>query len=289
MLGRESDRLAPDDKTRVRPTPRSLAGSGNAGVAPVMPGRGVADTPSVRRVPLPQDATSVDAIAADVAVRTLDLVLRTGSLAGADVRAPSALPGWSRGHVLAHLADNADAFTAALLRATDADDAGLMYPSAAARDASIEEGAARAPADHLQRLLRSAHTLAGTWRDLPVGRLGAMLSGTSGWTRPVADIPWMRWRELALHAVDLGWPAGFGPGDPLVARLLDEAAAAWSGRDDAPPFTLVDTDRDLTRQVGDGVVRVAGPTADLALWLTGRAGGSALTVTGQLPTPPPWL
>jgi len=240
-------------------------------------------------VPPVPDAVSADAILADVGARTLALLLWTDQLADEDVRRPSALPGWTQGHVLAHLADNADAFTEALQRGADGDDAGAMYASQASRDASIEAGAGRAVVAHRQALLQSAHRLAAAWRRLPGARLTSTVSGTAGWTRPLADVPWMRWREVALHAVDLGRPAEFGAGDPLVGRLLDEVAASWAARADVPGFDVVDVDRQRSWRVGDGGVRVEGATGDLALWLTGRASGAALTVSGELPTLPPWL
>lgn len=246
-------------------------------------------------MPLPQDATSVDSIMADVAARTFEVIVRAELVADAEVAGPSRLPGWTRGHVLAHLADNAEAFAAVLGRARDAEDAGLMYASRESRDQSIEAGADRSGADHVTRLLASAHRMTAAWRDLPADRLDATVSGTAGWTRPVRDVPWMRWREVALHAVDLGWPPGFAIGDPLVARLLDESVQALVAHPDAPALVVTDTDRGTGWTVGTGTrggnepVRIEGPTADLALWLTGRSDGSALTTSGPLPTLPPWL
>jgi maleylpyruvate isomerase len=242
-------------------------------------------------VPQPQDATNVDSILADVGARTLELVLRARLLTESEVSAPSRLPGWTRGHVLAHLADNADAFAAVLARAGEADDAGLMYVSAESRDRSIEAGALRSSANHLTHLVGSAHRLAAAWRELPADRLGATVSGTAGWTRPVRDVPWMRWRELALHAVDLGWPAGFTPGDPLVERLLDESLQTLAARPGAPALAVTDTDRGVACTVGSspGPVRVDGSTSELALWVTGRSDGGSLAASGPLPALPPWL
>jgi maleylpyruvate isomerase len=240
-------------------------------------------------VPLPQDATSADAVLADVGARTIGLLRYAGGLDDDAVREPAALPGWSRGHVLTHLADNAAAFVAVLRRARDADDAGPMYPSKDARDADVEAGSRRPAQDQRQRLADSADELTVTWRALPAERLHATFSGTAGWTRPVLDVPWMRWRELALHAVDLGLPARLAPGDPFAARLLDETAQAWADRADAPAMDLVDTERRRTWRVGTGDLRVEGATADLALWLTGRGDGGTLSASGPLPTLPPWL
>src|SRR4051794_17136879 len=98
---------------------------------------------------------------ADVGARTLELLLRAGVLTDAELTAPSRLPGWTRGHVLAHLADNARAFAVVARRAAEAPaddmDAGGMYASREARDRSIEEGAGRSRARHLADLVGSAH------------------------------------------------------------------------------------------------------------------------------------
>jgi uncharacterized protein (TIGR03083 family) len=166
-----------------------------------------------------------------------------------------------------------------------------MYASAQSRDRSIEAGSTRSPADHLTHLLESAHRMAAAWRALPPDRLEATVSGTAGWTRPVRDVPWMRWREVALHAVDLGGPSGFTAGDPLVARLLDESARSLTARPDAPALVLADTDRGVgwTLGLSTAPVRAEGATAELALWLTGRSDGAELTTSGPLPALPPWL
>ena len=244
----------------------------------------------VTAVPPISDASSPDRILADVGARTLALALRTRAMTDAAVGEPSRLPGWTRGHVLAHLAYNADAFAGALERARTQDDAGLMYPSREARDLDIETDATRSASGHLDGVLGSGHRLACAWSRLPADRLAVPVSGNAGWRRPVAHVPWMRWRELALHAVDLGWPADFLPGDPLVGRLLVEVGRDWVARDDAPPVAVHDVERDLTMTIGDGGgVRVEGSSADLALWLTGRSLGTGLQASGPLPAMPPWL
>src|SRR5690606_16135534 len=67
-------------------------------------------------------------------------------LSDADFDAPSLLPGWSRRHVVAHVAFNARALTRlASWAATGVERA--MYESAEKRDAEIEEGATRSPAE----------------------------------------------------------------------------------------------------------------------------------------------
>ncbi|MFE3742123.1 maleylpyruvate isomerase family mycothiol-dependent enzyme, partial [Streptomyces sp. NPDC059134] len=58
------------------------------------------------------------------------------TLDNAAVAAPSRLPGWSRGHVLAHISRNADALVNVF-------EGRPMYPDAATRDADIERDAPR--------------------------------------------------------------------------------------------------------------------------------------------------
>src|SRR5260370_27441423 len=70
-------------------------------------------------------------------------MLKTAStLSDEEVRQPSLLPGWTRGHVLAHLAGNADALRNLLIWART----GVKTPAYAsqqARDEAIEAGARR--------------------------------------------------------------------------------------------------------------------------------------------------
>ncbi len=53
-----------------------------------------------------------------------------------DLRQPSLLPGWTRGHVLAHVARNADAMRNLQVGARSGEDR-QAYPSAQAREADI--------------------------------------------------------------------------------------------------------------------------------------------------------
>ena len=62
-----------------------------------------------------------------------------------DLYQASALPGWTRAHVLTHLAQAADSRTG-LLRAARAGRVGRQYPSGQARADAIDAGARRPPA-----------------------------------------------------------------------------------------------------------------------------------------------
>jgi maleylpyruvate isomerase len=66
-----------------------------------------------------------------------------------DVRQPSLLPGWTRGHVLTHIARGGDALRDVLA-------GGPGYPSREARAADIEAGAGRGIAEQVADIRASA-------------------------------------------------------------------------------------------------------------------------------------
>jgi maleylpyruvate isomerase len=231
----------------------------------------------------------VDHVADQASVQsaTERLLRAAGSMDPASAAAPSRLPGWSRGHVLTHLARNADALVNVLR--------GLpMYRSEAARDADIEAGAGRPPAALLADLEESA------------GRLRAAWASESDWTRsvtvrggalqPVDRLPFRRWSEVELHRVDLGLGHELEdlPED-FTLRMIDHLAARFAGHPDVPSLGLVAGPVAVDGRVwptggeaAGGPVGVRGSAPDLLGWLSGRRDGSALEVEGgSLPALPP--
>jgi len=87
-------------------------------------------------------------------------------LSEADLRAPSLLPGWTRAHVVAHVARNADAMRNLLVGARSGQVV-LAYASAEAREAGIEQGAALSAVDLMADLADSAMALRTVARQLP--------------------------------------------------------------------------------------------------------------------------
>jgi len=83
-----------------------------------------------------------------------------------DLRAPSLLPAWSRAHVLAHVARNADAMRSLLIGAR-AQQQRSAYASAHARDDDIETGAAQASRELMTDLADTAMALRTMIRQLP--------------------------------------------------------------------------------------------------------------------------
>jgi len=232
------------------------------------------------------DSAEIDA----ATTRLLVTVART--LSDADVLAPSALPGWTRGHVLSHIARNADSLVNRLVSAATGVDI-PQYPSPAAREAGIEAGAARPIGEQVADIEESHRRFTDAVDAVPPANWATELSGG---TR-ASNILEARLREVAIHHLDLD--AGYSASDwpaPFAFRLLVSAVPGLERRGMAA-VTLVADDLDDVPGV-DGVVLVNGGSkltahADahlLATWLLGRNSSAGIEWTGgdELPTPPPW-
>lgn len=202
-----------------------------------------------------------------------------GSLDGLDdatARSASLLPGWSVGHVLTHLARNADG----MVHLVDWAETGAqtpMYPSVEARNADIESGAGRPAAELVADVSGSAERLAAAFDrfhafgDPQLDRLvlfGAPRPGAVP-DVPAYSIPSARIRELEIHHVDLGLPS-YTPldwPDEFVERTL------------------------LAIHSASGPVDVLGHPAEVLAWRLGRGAGPTVRLRdGSLPgEPPPWM
>ncbi|SDZ10274.1 maleylpyruvate isomerase [Micromonospora pattaloongensis] len=226
--------------------------------------------------------------------RATDRLLRTvAGLRDDELRTPSLLPGWTRGHVLAHIARNADGYVDLLTAAAT----GARVPqrvSVAARDTDIEADAHRPLAAHLADLRDSASRFADAVNAMPAPGWRVEVEPSLGPRRPAAMLMWGRLREVEVHHVDLraGYTAADWP-EAFSHRLLHEVVTGYGGRGDAPPLVLSPADAGHALMIGeaDGAPRVSGPAHSLAGWLTGRGDGDGLTIapTGPLPTPPIWM
>lgn len=210
------------------------------------------------------------------------------------MRAPSLLPGWSRAHVVAHLARNAEA----LRRLVNWARTGVespMYPSRELRDEEIEATAQR-DADRLKAELTAEEAaLADELGSLTDQQWKNEVRTAQGRAVPATRIPWMRVCELWLHAVDLGTGFGLsGIPDDVVDAMLDDVTAMFDARPAVPPVTLHADDRPTSRAIhaDDGdPVPVTGTAANLLGWLTGRAAADAVRTADSrgVPELPSWL
>ena len=201
-----------------------------------------------------------------------------------ELAADSALPGWSRAHVVAHLARNADALVNLLTWARTGVET-PMYPSREVRDADIAATAVEAPAELRADHVAAAGRLAQAIEDLPADAWTAEVRNGQGVTVPASAVPWMRAKEVWVHGTDLRAGLAFPdlPAD-FCAALVDDVLGFFAARDQTPDVTVVATD--VGRTWGSGGIRVEGPVAAVAAWLT-RSDASGLI--GDVPAPPAWL
>ena len=152
-------------------------------------------------------------------------------IADSELRQPSLLPGWTRGHVLAHLARNADALRNLLVGARSGEQR-PAYASSQAREADIEHGAGQTAKDLMADLADSAMALRTVARQLPdEGWQVPVRMLEEGDVFPAAELLTRRLAEVELHHCDLG--AGYGPGDwPAAFADMELAEPMRSWRQD---------------------------------------------------------
>ncbi|KOX27580.1 hypothetical protein ADK67_13505 [Saccharothrix sp. NRRL B-16348] len=190
------------------------------------------------------------------------------------VAAPSSLPGWTRGHVLAHLSDAARARARVIEHWSRGEQVALWEPGE--RDAIIEATASRSAAEHRAATAEQSERLDRAW------------AGIADWSAPVdpavADpIPpvFTRWREVWIHLLDLDlgvrpgeWGADFAVHTIGVLRpRLPEGVALRA--------------TDVPRTWGTGT-EVVGGVRDLAAWLAGRVPDELPASAAPLPELGPW-
>jgi maleylpyruvate isomerase len=212
-----------------------------------------------------------------------------GNLAGMGfddsmARQPSMLPGWTVGHVLTHLARNADGYRR-MVEAANAGDISLQYPGGDdQRESEIADGAGR-PADQLIDDLRASNDA-----------LGAAFSQVepSNWPQavcrfrdqpwPLFDLPFLRWREVVIHTGDLGLSsltvADIWPRDYVNRELLRQVVGLTERLVHRQGVVVAPVDQAWSTNVlstNDGdpspFAVVAAPSVDILAWLVGRSPG----------------
>lgn len=231
----------------------------------------------------------IDDVLAGLAEATAGLIAGVSGLADAEAREPSLLPGWTRGHVLTHLARNAEGGVR-LLGWARTGVPSYEYPSVAARAAAIEAGAGRPAAVLVADVRATAGALADAAAQLPPDAWQNLVTWTTGQQTPAEMVMRSRLAEVLLHHVDLG--IGFGPGcwpDAFVHEMLTIIVGALNDRSQAPltaRLAAPDTGRSFQIGSAPGAVPISGTEAELLAWLLGRSDGAGLARDGTGVLPP---
>jgi maleylpyruvate isomerase len=206
-----------------------------------------------------------------------------------DLTEESSLAGWSWGHLLTHLARNADALVNLLSWARTGVET-PMYGSKSQRDDDINIGATRPGGVLLSDVADSAARLRSATELLDPSDWDSDVVTAQGRTIAAAQVPWLRIREVAIHHVDLGASFEDLPRE-LSAALLDDVLTSAQTKPGWPSLQIEPTDGGAAAAVGDGpTTHVKGTGAQLLGWLTGRREGNELIRSSDaLPPLPNWL
>ncbi|MGH3937850.1 MAG: maleylpyruvate isomerase family mycothiol-dependent enzyme [Pseudonocardiaceae bacterium] len=205
-----------------------------------------------------------------------------------DVHGPSRLPGWTRGHVVTHVARNAEGLVRLLSWARTGVQT-PMYPSLEARAAGIEEGAGRPLAEQLDDVHRTGEAFASAAQNLSPQHWAATVRTTRGDPVAASVVPWMRVCEVWLHLVDLDAGAELDALPENVAAELVRDVASWmDSRVSTRVVVQIPGWERVTFGQGEVPMEVSGPVQELAGWLTGRSSGDGLIAPDGLPKLPSW-
>ena len=219
------------------------------------------------------------------------------ALAAADdelLTGPTGLAGWTGRHLLAHVAANADALRNLATWARTGTET-PMYTSPGQREADIEAGSTRPVGDLRDWYVASAAALRADLEALSSAQWQHQVRTAQGRTVPAAEVPWLRAREVMVHAVDLGSGTTFADlPEGFLRDLLDDITVKRSDTADHPPLLLREADGPGTWSVthsSPDAPRLSGPLAELAAYLSGRSDGSTLATADGTPSPtlPRWL
>lgn len=185
----------------------------------------------------------------------LDDLAADGSL---DAAAQSLLPGWTVGHVLTHVARNADSMTW-VLGAAERGEVAERYPGGLAqRNGDIDDGAGRPAVEQLADIKASNERL-DTAFATHTNWDGKSNENMVGNFIPVSELLFIRWREVEVHRADLG--LGYGPADWPAEYARTELRALenrWRGQQ---PMGIT----------GLPSAALAAPEHVRVAWLLGRA------------------
>jgi maleylpyruvate isomerase len=215
-----------------------------------------------------------------------DLLTRTA--AGLDdetVRLPSLCEGWTRAHVLSHIARNADAL-GNLVGWAITGTPRAMYASPEAREADIAAGSNRGAQEIFADLEDSAARFASAVTHLAGPPEQVEVEMRRGIKVLAGRLPTLRLMEVVVHHVDLDAGYTFADADPGFVRRAVGISVERMRASDAPSVALISDEGD-TWSIDEGHQVVRGTNAALLLWLA-RGNGAGLSSEAPLPELPAW-
>jgi maleylpyruvate isomerase len=163
-----------------------------------------------------------------------------------------------------------------------------MYASAQSREEDIAAGALAPSAELRARFDSAAAALGADFDAITDEAWDAKVITAQGLTRSASEIPWMRAREVYIHAIDLATGTTYADLPPeFLSALIGEVTVSRSAKGGGPALVIAATDTGGRWDIaGSGApVPVTGSLPDLAAYLTGRPAPALATA----PVLPPWL
>jgi len=184
-----------------------------------------------------------------------------------DLTAPSLCEGWSRDHVLNHIARNAEALSRLVASAVDGTGE-TMYASPEQRDLDIDAGVGRPPKVVAADVEETARPLSADLARLTDDHRDIVLERTPGGpTFKGGMLTFMRLREVVYHHVDLDLGFGFEHLDgDLQVLFIENELKRQQGAPTRPSVTIRSDEGDLWT-IGDGEADVEGSRGGILRWL----------------------
>jgi maleylpyruvate isomerase len=220
--------------------------------------------------------------------RESNMVMATvTSLADDELSKPTKCKGWTRAHVIAHLARGADAMTNLATWAVTGQET-PAYESREKRDVDIE-ATAKLPAAELAAALEQANARLleafQTLKDgLQVQTLPTLFSGEIN----ALSLPARRTTELIVHHDDLDTTWEWHEADPeAILDAIEVCVRRLQANPDSPGLQIIAGEGEEWT-VGDGSYRIEGYYEELLPFLAREQVEEGLQYEGELPKLPPW-
>ncbi|WP_159610779.1 maleylpyruvate isomerase family mycothiol-dependent enzyme [Glutamicibacter sp. JC586] len=206
------------------------------------------------------------------------------TLSSAELAADSLCAGWSRAHVIAHLASNGRTLVKLVDWATSGEPQKL-YESQEARNAEIDQLAAL-PREELLSAFEETATYFAKECERLAGELAVEEVDLHGKIIPATSIVALHIAEVVIHHHDLDTAWSIEEADPDSQENAVEAAVRAMRVKDAPGMTLLSEEGDKW-VIGDGSLTVRADRAGFVEWLA-RGNARYIQADGPIPQLPTW-